>query len=198
MLRENKGIMVMCVCVWIGLTACLNKRGALDDRTFFSTHYPNIKIEMSEDFTYQKGDPGSYKHQFFNEEAHRYIFIHYQLHVANEGTVDYYENPERWIYSEWPDTTEIEKGRMEILGKNWYFRDSVCHTSTASCAMIRDLGLFTYRHDVLKMLYVRELPPYTCGQWKSASGLTEAQTQYRKEFLDDFDADVTITNYPLD
>ncbi len=198
MLRKHKGLMVICVCVWLGLTGCLNKRGVIDEHIYFSTHYPNIQIEMSKDFSYKKGDPGSYKHQFINEEAHRYIFIHYQLHVANEGRVDYYENPERWIYSKWPDTTEIAKGRMDILGQKWYFRDSVCHTSTASCAMIRDLGRFTGRHDVLKMLYVRDLPPYTCGQWKTASSLTEEQKQHRDEFLKDFDADVEITNYPLE
>lgn len=109
--------------------------------------------------------------------------------------MDYYLNPLTWIFYRIPDSEEINIGETTILGKKWYFRDIVYHRSSASCYLIRDLGYFTSWHDIFKVRYSQEMPPYHCSSWKQIDNLDQEQQEYLKRFLNNMDEDVRISNY---
>ena len=65
----KKQISVIFIALFFLLTSCtatITKRGMLTDNIYYSTHDPNIQIEISPDFSYHKGKTGKIKHQFKN------------------------------------------------------------------------------------------------------------------------------------
>lgn len=109
--------------------------------------------------------------------------------------MDYYNHPDHWIYAQFPNSVEIERFEIDMVGEKWYVRDAIRHVSPQSCFIYRDLGVFTVMHDVLKLIYFWEIPPYLCGDWKYSDSLSNSQLKYLKEFRDGFVKDIEITDY---
>lgn len=181
-------LLALCSCATI-------ERGMIDKQSYYSTASPNIRIDIAESFTIVEEKSTSRRFEFLNKEDRRYVLINFMPGLVNESIVDYYEHPSKWIFFEIPNCEEIEKGEIEILGKEWFYRDFVYHQSTASCSLIRDLGRFTERHDVLKVLYAQELPPYQCKRWKGFHNLGGDQQKALVQFLDNMALDVKMSNY---
>lgn len=194
-MRINKGLIIICLTMLSMNSGCISHRGVLDNNTYYSTKSPSLQVKIKDEFEYRKGESGQYQHQFLDNENHRLVYIHFTAHMPNETSVDYYENPDGWIYASIPDSVELERFNMHEAGEKWYVRDIVHHVSTVACLMIRDLGVFTDDHDVLKMLYLWQMPPYVCKDWKSKESLSEAQQQYLNEFRSGFSEDIKISKY---
>lgn len=174
-------------------------RGVMENNIYYSSQSPNVQIKIKDKFEYRKGATGQYQHQFFDNEGHRLIYIHYQRNDLNENKVDYYEHPDHWIYAQFSNSVELERFEMDMVGEKWYVRDAVRHVSPESCFMYRDLGVFTDMHDLLKLIYFLGIPSYDCKDWKSTHSLSDSQLQLLEEFRDGFTEDIEITNYhPVD
>ena len=173
----------------------MTQRGMKEKNTYFSTQYPGVIIKFGDNFEYHEGDRGEYKHQFIDNENHRLAFVHVFLHPPNETQIDYYHNPERWIYSSPPGSLELNRFVTYMIGEKWYVQDYVYHPSTASCALMRDLSAFADNHDVFKVRYSWEIPPHHCEQWKSVTSLSAAQQEHLKKFQQAFNEEVQITPY---
>lgn len=184
-------LLLICSCTPV-------KRGMLNNHTYYSSSNPNIRIDVNDEFVLRQNAHGSGRYEFVNPEAHREVLIEYEDIMVNENQVDYYENPLTWIFYAISGSEEITKGEIRILGKKWYFRDIVFHHSSASCFLIRDIGHFTDRHDILKVLYSQELPPYQCSSWKQVESLDKGQQKRLKRFLDNLDQDIRMSNYTPD
>jgi len=181
-------LLVLCSCSSID-------RGMIDNRSYYSSASPNIRIDIAEAFTINKEKSTSRRFEFLNKEERRFVLINFTAGLLNENMVDYYDHPSKWIFFQIPNCEEIEKGEIEILGKEWYFRDFVYHQSTASCSLMRDIGIFTEGHDVLKVLYAQELPPYQCKRWKGFYKLNGDQQKALDRFLGNMALDVKKSNY---
>ncbi len=184
------------VCV-LGLTcSCANTAiKMVDDRTFVSVSDPSLQIELAPDYVHKDDTGRRYRFEFTNEEEGRYILIQYFQRPNNERSVDYYYNPTTWIFYEIPDCEDIDKGEVELFDRTWYFRDFIHHESSASCSMIRDMGHFTRRHAVLKVLYLQNLPPHKCRSWKGMGQLNPEQQAFRERFLTNHQNDVRMSVY---
>lgn len=195
-MKLNRGLIFVCIVVLVATFGCAdNRRGVMENNLYYSTQSPNVQIKVRDKFKYRRGATGEFRHQFFDNEGHRIVYIHYVPSEPNETQVDYYYHPDQWIYEQFPNSVEIERFEMDMAGEKWYVRDAVRHVSTASCYMFRDLGVFTDMHDVLKLIYFWEMPPFICKDWKFTDSLSDSQQQYLKEFRDGFAEDIEVTNY---
>ena len=189
--------LVLLLAIW--LTSCsLAGRGMLDNHTYYSSYGPNIRIDVDERFTYDRDTDSQYRYIFINEDAHRTVVIEFMPLRLNERNVDYWHNPITWIFYDIKNSEEIAKGKMTIMGQRWYYRDLAYHYSTAECYLLRDIGHFSDKHDVLKILYAQELPPYRCKSWKDLSALDEAQQTRFERFLNSMAQDVQMSPYVPD
>lgn len=187
---------VLLLSFFLLLPGCsLTRRGVMEGNVYFSTKSPNVKISISEGFNYQKSSSGPPQHQFVEEEKHRFVYIHHIKHAANENIIDYFNNPEHWIYISSSDDVYIKRFTMDMVREKWYVQDFVNHPSSASCLFVRQLSTFTSWHDLLHVLYVWEIPPYTCSDWKSADSLRDSQQEYIEAFRRGFTEDVQIEEY---
>ena len=189
-------LMIVTAFILMGchLTATVN-RGMLDDNTYYSTSNPNIQIKIDNAYQHSAKKKG-YQHQFVNAENHRIVFIHYFHPLANETSVDYYEHPDHWIYANLDGSLEIDRGKMNILGKTWYYRDCFWRPNSASCALMRDLGRFTSRHATLKVLFIYQLPLYECNEWMGIMDLTDKQKDTYERFANAFAIDIKFAKFP--
>lgn len=188
-------ILIYCTTLLV-VSGCIHtKRGMLENNTYFSNQNPSVQIRFGQNYEYHKGGRGQYQHQFTDQEKHRMAFIHVFLHAANQTQVDYYNNPESWIYSAPSGSVELNRFVTEMIGEKWYVQDAVYHPSTASCVLIRDLSVFTDTHDVFNLRYSWEIPPYKCGNWKTVNSLSLSEQQYFDKFLAAFAEDVIITEF---
>lgn len=185
--------------VW-GLAGCAASRhGIIDERTFYSVENPNIRIDVADGFEWNKESDRSNRYIFVNMEEHRLVQIDY-LHQSFKlkQRADHYYNPLGWIFYDIPNSKELDKGETEIMDQRWYYRDLVHHNSTASCALVRDLGYFTDDKDVLKVIYAQDLPPYECARWKDIETLDANQRRRVRHFLDNLASDIRISTYTPD
>ncbi|BHH83810.1 hypothetical protein [Desulforhopalus sp. 52FAK] len=167
----------------------------LDSNTYYSTRNPSLEITFGENFEYRKGVLGQYQHQFIDQENHRTAFIHVFLHEANQTQIDYYDNPENWIFQAPSGSTEIKRFATKMYGEKWYIQDLVYHPSTANCLLIRDLSAFTDTHDVFNLRYTWEIPPYKCEDWKGTASLGNEQKKFLEKFQEGFAEDIKIESY---
>ncbi len=180
----------------IVISGCsIPRRGLLEDNVFFSTQSPNVQITVNRDFLYTKGKLGEWEHQFFDNENHKVIYIHHVLHNPNENNIDYFNDPEHWIYRSSDNTVDLERSAMNIYENKWYVQDFIEHSSTASCHMARKLSTFTSMHDLLHVLYAMEIPPYTCSSWLSTKSLSTSQNEFIEKFKKGFKEDIQIEKY---
>lgn len=184
------GFLLLALC-----SCATTQRGMIDSQSYYSTANPNIRIDIAESFAVNENTKSSQRIEFLNKEERRFVLINFQRGLTNENFVDYYDHPSKWIFFEIPNCEEINTGEMQVLGKIWYFRDFVFHQSTASCSLMRDMGIFTDGHDVLKVLYAQELPPYQCKRWKNLYRLAGDQQKALNRFLDNMALDVKMSNY---
>lgn len=185
-------IIIYCATLLVISGCSLTKRGMLENNTYFSNQNPSVQIALGENYEYYKGGRGQYQHQFSDQENHRMAFVHVFLHDANQTQVDYYNNPEGWIYSTPHNSVELNRFVTEMIGEKWYVQDVVYHPSTAACVLIRDLSVFTDTHDVFKFRYFWEIPPYKCENWKTVASLSPLEGEYFNKFVAAFSSDVTI------
>lgn len=189
-------LLIACILGSSILSGCVTtKRGMRDNNTFYSTMNPRLEINFGENFEYRKGVLGQYQHQFIDQENHRTAFIHVFLHEANQTQIDYYDNPEKWIFQAPSGSSEIKRFATKMYGEKWYIQDFVYHPSTANCLLIRDLSTFTDAHDVFILRYTWEIPPYKCEDWKNTASLGEEQKQFLEKFQAGFAEDIKIDSY---
>ena len=195
-MQRGVGFIIIYCGMLMLISGCSHtKRGMLGNNTYFSNQYPSVQITFGQNYEYHKGGRGQYQHQFSDQENHRMAFVHVFLHDANQSQVDYYNDPEGWIYSTLPDSVELNRFVTEMIGEKWYVQDAVYHPSTAACVLIRDLSVFTETHDVFKLRYFWEIPPYKCDNWKTVDSLSSSEQQYFNKFLAAFSDDVMLTEF---
>lgn len=174
--------------------ATTDKQGMLNENTYFSSKKPNIQIVVDDQYQYSE-EAESYDHKFINVEKHRVFYILNSPPYHNQRRMEYYYSPDSWMFNNYPTSIRLHQGELKIIGKTWYYRDCVLKPTTANCVMIRDLGMFTPADGLLKVLYILELPPYTCSQWNKSDSFTDEQEEAYKYFLEGFASDIKITNY---
>ena len=160
----------------------------LVDNTYYSTYSPDIQIKVSSDYSYHPGESGHFQHQFKHRSELKYISIHHITEPPNTTQVDYYYNPSNWIFWDIPPSEKIDSGTVNILNKTWYFCHSFRPLLTGACALLKDIAIFTEDHDVLKIKYIKVLPPSDCGDW---------DRQDVENLKADFSKDIEITNYEI-
>lgn len=195
-MQRGLSLIIICFATLLAISGCsLTKRGMLENNTYFSNKNPSVQITLGENYEYHKGGRGQYQHQFSDQENHRMAFVHVFLHDANQTQVDYYNNPEGWIYRTPPNSVELNRFVTEMIGEKWYVQDAVYHPSTAACVLIRDLSVFTDTHDVFKLRYSWEIPPYKCDNWKTVASLSSSEGEYFNKFVAAFSHDITIKEF---
>jgi hypothetical protein len=176
------------------LGACTNTNVMLvDDRKFLSSGSPNLEIQVAADYERRPEDHRQYRYEFVNDEERRYILIQYFHKPVHTRNIDYFYNPLTWIFYDLPDCDEIEKGDLSLLDMKWYYRDYIHHPSTAGCAMVRDMGHFSPKQTVVKVLYWQDLPPHKCRTWKGFDRLSAAQQDKRAQFLKHHAEDIKMS-----
>ena len=165
---------------------------------FFSSKSPNVSVLVNKDFTYRKGEFKEYEHQFHDNENHRIVYIHHTLRSPNENNIDYFHDPEHWIYLTSDDNIDLTRFTKKIHENKWYIQDFVNHASTASCFIARKMSTFTTMHDLLHILYAWEIPPYACSSWTSVRFLNKEQEELIEKFRKSFAEDVTIEKYSFE
>lgn len=196
-MKKPSAIVAILFCFLV-LPNCLHspvKRGMLDANTYYSTHSPNIQITVNPDFSYRSGKKGQFKHQFINSKDQKYIYVHHFKRMTNETQVDYYHNPMNWIFNKFQNAVEIDRGTTLILDKKWYYRDCLMPLASGGCLLIRDLALFTEKHDRLKILYEKKLPGFKCRDWREYSHLSGRQKRLVRRFVANFSNDVEISQF---
>ncbi|MDC3237487.1 hypothetical protein OAT93_02000 [bacterium] len=174
--------------------ATTDKQGMLNENTYFSSKKPNIQIVVDDLYQYSE-EADSYDHKFINVEKHRVSYILHSPSNHDQRKIEYYYSPDSWLFNDYPTSIRLHKGELEIIGKTWYYQDCVLKPTTANCVMIRDIGMFTPTDGLFKILYIFELPPYTCNQWNKSESFTDEQEEAYKNFLEGFASDIKITNY---
>jgi len=187
-------LLSMVVCL-VSSGCALPRRGMLDTNIYYSNQSPNIKITVKENFHYKKGESQKFQHQFFDRENHRIVYIQHYLHEPNQTQIDYYGNPEKWIYESSDSIFDIERFTEKNLGEKWYVQDYVKHVSTMACFMVRDFKAFTSRNDVFRLMYVWQMPPYLCEKWSFVKSLDDSQQQYLREFREGLAGDIQMEEY---
>jgi hypothetical protein len=188
-MKKQIALIFSAICFLLtGCATSITKRGMLDDNTYYSTYSPNIQIKVDPSFSYKAGESGKFQHQFKNNFKNKYIYIHHFKESPNPGSVDYYYNPSSWIFWDVPPSEKIESGTVNILNKKWYYCHYFRQSSTGSCAILKDIAIFTSDHDILKIRYVKGLPQHDCDNW---------DRQDVEAFKADFSKDIEITNYEI-
>ena len=187
-------IAVISIAFCVFLTGCVKTkaRGVLNDRIYYSTYSPNIQIKMSPDFTcYNTGKSSNYDYMFINDLGNKYVVITYFKQHGPENIIDYY-TPSR-IFND--VRNKIDSGTLKILGETWYYCDYFKQFSPESCGMVRDLAVFTQKHDWLMVRYIETLPYYDCDSWSDVKNLTSGQKEFISNFTADFSSDIEMDNY---
>jgi len=192
--KNHLAVILSCFVVVVSLSGCLvTKRGVKEDNIYFSNQHPNVQIKIGENFEYHQGQQGEFQHQFVDLKNHRTAFIHVLLHPANQTQVDYYDNPEHWIYAIPPGSVELDRFVTEIVGEKWFGQDFVYHYDAFDCVLMRDLAVFTDSHDILKLRYSWKIPSGKCDQWKTITTLPDTQQAFLTEFREGFAEDISIS-----
>ena len=169
----------------------------VDDQTFLSTDDPNLQIAVASDYELEKESDRRYRFEFFNEEEGRYVLIRYHQRPIHTRNIDHFNNPSTWIFYDLPDCEDIDKGDIMLFDQKWYYRDYVHHESSASCALVRDMGHFTRNYAVLKVIYWQGLPPHKCNSWKGLNQLSADQQEKLDQFLKAHQEDIQMSVYEL-
>lgn len=194
-MRPHSSLRFFWLIFFIFLSGCSIAKRGVESHSYYSTDSPNIKVTVNKDFSYQPGKTGEFPHQFLDNERHRIIFFQHLLHYPIQNKVDYYNDPESWIYVSSENFEELGRYTKEMVGEKWYVQEYVGHPSTANCFLARKLSAFTYRYDVMTMMYIWEIPPYRCKDWKYLGELSSSQQQYLADFRAGFAEDLEIESY---
>ncbi|MCP4340599.1 MAG: SHOCT domain-containing protein [Desulfobulbaceae bacterium] len=189
-----KNLILILLC--LGLTGCVSStvsRGVNEtENIYYSSSSPNIKLQFPEYATYNKGKVGQMSHRF--RLGNSYVYIHFISRPANETQVDYYNNPETWMFSNVPLSEKLSKGTLTILNKKWYFCNSLKEEGRSSY-FIRDIGYFDPSHSILYVRFVRPLTDIDKQILSNHEYLTNEQYKLMQEIIEDFNYSVKITNF---
>lgn len=188
-----KNLILILLC--LGLTGCISSsvvRG-IDKNTYYSSSSPNIQIQVPSHYSYKKGARGYMDHHF--QDGENYVFINFIPHMANETQIDYYYNPETWIFNHVPNSIRINQGTKNILGETWYFCNSV--PSEGRYRLIHDLRHFSPRHNLLSIRFATSITKDDYDLLKDHEYITERHLKALSRLLKPLD-EVVISNYNPD
>lgn len=188
-----KKLILILLC--IGMTGCISSsvvRG-IDKNTYYSSSSPNIQIQVPTRYSYERGARGYMQHHFRNGE--NYIFINFTPRMANETQIDYYYNPETWIFSHVPNSTIVNQGTKNILGETWYFCNSV--PKEGRYRLVHNLRHFSSRHNILSIRFVTCLTKKDYELLRDHEHITSRHYEAIDRLLKPFD-EVIISNYTPD
>ena len=176
------------------VSGCIARRGMLTDKIYYSNSSPNLQIEVNPSFKYEKGGRNEFDHKFTDLKNGRWFFLDYYIGSANDTQVDYYNHPSQWIYEGIPEDSIINKGDTELLGKKWYFANTLSRKSNG-IAFSKYLRRFTDRHNVFTIKYVKWYPKKECGMWNYSLALDVEKSMFLAKFDESLKKAVTITPY---
>lgn len=184
------------ILLCLGMAGCISSsvvRGVdKDANIYYSSSNPNIQLQLPTFATYSEGGRGQMKHQFNRRRTA--IYVDLIPHPANETQVDYYYNPEKWMFSDVLLSEKINSGTTTILDKKWYYCNSIKKDGRRGF-FIRDLGYFAPNHDILHIRFVKWLTYDEFQTVKDREYLTNEQYGLIQEIIKEFDSDIIFTNY---
>ena len=186
---------VLLITLLTGCTATGVRRGVMDGRTFYSTHSPNIRIDVSPDYTYTTGETPNMHHQF-RAETGRTIYIHQFRHAANETQIDYFRDTDSWMFENMPNLEEFDSGSFDMLGDKWYYFNRFRRTQTA-CIFIRDIMTFASEHDILSVRFIKWYDWRDCDVWNTRHLSRKARSKKFQEFFDAFSDEISVSRYEI-
>ena len=198
MKREFAWIAIIGVClVFSGCVTSKVKRGMVDSHTYRSTHNPNIKIEVSNDFKYKADVRGNVKHRFHGKNGVS-VSIRHTERMTNKAKIDYYGNPEKWLFSTIPPDEKLEVGTRRILGERWYYCNSIFKTKDGFyCAFLRKFALVTASHDLVEIVSVKVLNGNECQTLRGGKTLSREETDLMNELATELDGYITFSNFEI-
>lgn len=183
---------VLCICL-IGCVSNSVVRGVdKDANIYYSSSNPNIQLQLPTFATYAEGGRGQMKHQFLRNRSAVYVDL--VPRPANETQIDYYYNPEKWMFSDVPLSEKINSGTTTILGQKWYYCDSIKKDGRRGF-FIRNLGYFAPNHDVLYVRFAKWLTYDEFQIVKNYEYPTNKQNEFIQEIIKEFESDIKFTNY---
>ena len=185
-------IVLMLFCILAVGCVSSNTRGVIDNQIFYSSNQPNIKITVSDDYNFQEVKNHCYVFDNYSGEA---VYISFFENSTIENTVDYYYHPSKWMFDYVKLSEKIDTGTLNILGKQWYYCNSIIKQSNGKCCFARNLGHFTSDHNVLTVRYFKRLSKHDCFKWENHDILTKEQIEIMTDVIKTFEEDVAFSNY---
>jgi len=177
--------LVLTGCVSSNVTRGVNKK----ENVFYSSSNPNIQIQLPKFSTYIEGGKGQMKHQF--RDGRTTIYIHVVNPMPNETQIDYFNNPESWMFSNVPQSEKINKGVLTILDKKWYYCNSLKKEGQKRY-FIRNLGYFAPNHAQFYIRFVERLSQNDSQILDDHQYLTSKQYEFMQGIIDTFDDKIKI------
>ena len=163
----------LCLFLLYGCSSLLEKRGMLSDDIYYSTHNPNIRISVASGFSYQKGEPSEFQHQFVNEKARKFFAINYYRQTEPLDRIDYFDSIE-YFFSEHLRGI-IRMGKSDLLNENWVYCDRIIFANN-SCALNRHMAVMTgSQNNFFQLSYYKELKDIDCDEWENLNELSNNQ-----------------------
>ncbi len=184
---------VFMLTFFAGCTASGVSRGVTEGPAYYSTHSPNIKITLAPDYTHETAEPPGMFHRFRADRG-RYIYIHQFRHGANETQIDYFDNPDYWMFEHMPTHEEFDSGTFDLLGEKWHYFNRFSRTQTA-CIFIRDIRAFASEHDILALRFIKWLDWRDCDVWDTRELTRKARAAKFQQFFDDFSEEAVFSRY---
>jgi hypothetical protein len=188
-----KRLFLILVCLW--LTGCVSStiRGVNKEKNiFYSNNNPNIQIQLPSNYSYREGGKGNMQHHFYKGDHH--VFLHFRPKIVNEAWVDYYYNPESWLFNHILLNEKINTGTLKILDKKWYYCNSL-QKFESECYFVRDLGYFTQNHSVLDVRFLRKLSYDDCQILENREFLTSKQYELMQDIIESFEKEIEFTSF---
>lgn len=183
------------VCLVFLLAGCVvTKRGMLSEHVFYSNRSPNIQLEVDPSFKHKRGKVNEYDYQFIDTGNKRWLYVEHYITAANKTQVDYYNHPSGWIFYGIPEDSIINKGEVEILGKAWYYANTL-RRAKKGCYFAKYLRRFTVDHNVFTIKYREWYPQNDCGMWQDMLTLSDNQQEFLRKFDQSFSQAATIKAY---
>lgn len=189
-----KKLILIILCLL--LTGCISSsvvRGVnQEEKVFYSSSSPNIQIEFPTYAEYQRMGVGQMTHRFSLGDSS--VFVHFEPRPANETQVDYYYNPEKWMFSNVKPSEKLTQGTLDVLGKKWYYCNSLSKNG-GRVYFIHNRGYFDPSHNTLYLRFVRPLTDEDSRVLLDYEHITNNQYRLMQEIVRAFDYCVKITSF---
>jgi len=189
-----KKILVILLSVFLAGCASTGVKRGVDkkDNIFYSSSHPNIQIQLPAFATYKEGKKGQMQHQFSAKRTT--IYIH-SVTFRNSGhNIDYFYNPESWLFSNVPGSEIINKGALTILDKKWYYCNSL-KKKGQSTYFIRNLGYFAPNYNQFYIRFIKRLSYDESQVLDDRQFLTSKHYELIHEIIKTFDDKIKISTF---